>query len=179
MSIYEIILLFLMSLNVFIIILFLIKWNKRTSQQNALLENLLSSLKNVTVETESNSEKLNDEWRSYVFIQALTVRDAVYKQTIALHPQLIENAPASHGLSTPELSKAFRPEEIQAIYDFWNQFIDYKNNYWLTSENKIRTVFRGTIHDSNSEIAHLAYASKKLVHQLDERLKQMRATNFT
>ncbi|WP_026673181.1 hypothetical protein [Alkalihalobacterium bogoriense] len=179
MSIFETVSIFMISFIAILFAVFFIKWNKRTLQQLALLQNLLRTVENLTIETRQNSEKLNEEWRSYVFIQALTVREAVYKQTIALHPQLIEDAPVTHGLSTPELSKAFRPEEIQAIYEFWTIFNEYKSTYWLTNDNRIRTVFRGTIHDENSEIAHLAFASKKLVQQLDRQLKQIRATTFT
>lgn len=113
-------------------------------------------------------EELKGELQSYVYLQALAVRDAVYKQTNDIFLQAIEDAPKSHGLSAKELSTIFSREQIDYIHQFWQLFDQYLRKYWLTEQGSFKTVFR---HNELDEIHH---ASKTLVKKLDQLLKLLK-----
>ncbi|MEB1808719.1 MAG: hypothetical protein LPK26_15765 [Bacillaceae bacterium] len=130
------------------------------------MEDLLKHPNNKKIET----ERLTDEWRSYVFIQALQVREAVSKQVNNLHPKWIEEAPASHGLTHKELAEAFSPKQIEAITHFWRMFHQYTDNYWKTEEGKIKTVFKGSIDLKGSEVHTIQTVSNQLLPKLDQLL---------
>lgn len=116
------------------------------------------------------TEQLRDEWRSYVFIQALQVREAISKQVNNLHPKLIEEAPSSHGLSNKELSEAFTPEQIEAITYYWDLYRQYADTYWKTDQGKVKTVFKGSVDLKGSEVHRIQTASNQLLPKIDQLL---------
>ncbi|MFV8829370.1 hypothetical protein [Alkalihalobacterium sp. APHAB7] len=116
------------------------------------------------------TEQLRDEWRSYVFIQALQVREAISKQVSNLHPKLIEEAPSSHGLSNKELSEAFTPEQIEAITFYWDLYRQYADTYWKTDQGKVKTVFKGSVDLKGSEVHRIQTASNQILPKIDQLL---------
>lgn len=154
------------------ILLFIRKLMIEIKKLNKTNEQLLQTFKQNGHSLEEykkvEKEQLKEELHSYIYVQALQVRDAVYKQTNDLFQQAIEDAPKSHGLTIKQLSTMFTNEQIESIEQFWFLFNNYLNKYWLTDQGTYKTVF------PNKELQQIQQESKQLVKLLDQLLTKMK-----
>ncbi len=152
----------------------LIVMYRTLSVQKKILQEQLELLQQPTNFKLADKERLCEEWKSYVFVQALQVREAISKQVNNLHPKLIEDAPISHGLTNRELAEAFDSKQIEAITHFWNLFHQYIETHWKTEQGRIKTVFKGSINIDGSEVHRIHTVSNRLLPQLDQLLKRIK-----
>lgn len=168
-------LIFIIVLFAFFLVFKILKRIEKTQMEHInLSNNILQALKEDSPFREHWQEEAKEEWRSYVLMQALSVRDAVYKQTKGIHTHAIEHAPKEVGLTEKELVDAFSADEVQAITNYWALFSEYVNNYWLTPKGTYKKIFKGVERDPNSEAGAMLAASYQLIKQLDQLLQKIR-----
>ncbi|WP_209122512.1 hypothetical protein [Alkalihalobacillus sp. BA299] len=163
----------ILLVNLFILIM-LIRLCHSIKTQQKFLKQQIYLLENSQVLQLQKNDQLIDERRSYVFLQALQLRDAIAKQVSNLHPRAIEDAPFSHGLTAKELSESFSPMQLEAIASIWDLFHQYVDTYWRTEQGKIKTVFKGAVDLKGSEVHTILNASNQLIPKIDHLLKQMK-----
>ncbi|UCZ54714.1 hypothetical protein LGQ02_08205 [Bacillus shivajii] len=114
-----------------------------------------------------------EEVQRTVELQCMQVRNAVQKQTHQLHKKEIELSPKRLSVTNDELFVVYNENQIQAIDAFWREYQSYLQKYWLTKDENVRTVFRGSEDDPQSESAKVIYASKQLTKRLNDHLQHI------
>ncbi|RXJ03864.1 hypothetical protein DS745_00280 [Anaerobacillus alkaliphilus] len=118
-------------------------------------------------------QQLKEELTLTVLLKMFTVRNAVHKQIGNVHAKAIELAPHDVGISEVLLEKHFSLEEQTMIRSFWELFSQYKASYWITKNEKVKTVFTGDIEKRSGDVGRMILASENLVKKLDLLLIEM------
>ncbi|SER46203.1 hypothetical protein [Salipaludibacillus aurantiacus] len=132
--------------------------------------------KSFSPEAEENSRniyELDDERKRTIELQLLRIRNAVQKQTEDIHNKEIELAPKSLIFDTNTLKELYPPDQQALIHSFMNSFNNYLDRYWYTDKGKLKTVFRGAAHKTDTEAGKLVLASRELCHDMDQWLKKL------
>lgn len=122
-------------------------------------------------------EKLKDELIATVLLKMLMIRNAVQKQTTNIHVKLIERAPKDIGINQCLLTKYFTPQEVGNLNEFWELFIQYKRDYWISNNGHLKTVFSGDLEKKTGDAGKMAFASEQLVLTLDKLLSDFQTKN--
>ncbi|OLO42647.1 hypothetical protein BTR23_01145 [Alkalihalophilus pseudofirmus] len=171
MYIYPIIGILIINILMFIIFVFLYRALKK---QEILLQQQIELIENFAKKETTENEPPLEEWKTFVFLQALQVRESISKQVSNLHPKAIEDAPVSHGLTDKELAMIFSTQQVEGVILFWKLFHQYVDTYWKTEQGKIKTVFKGAIDIEGSEVHTIQTVSNQLLPKLDRLIKQMK-----
>jgi hypothetical protein len=137
----------------------------------------LNYLKSLSSKEPLNHENLKDELTATVLLKMFAIRNAVQKQETNIHVKVIENAPKEFGIDEQLLNKYFSNQHIALINEYWKLFDDYLNNYWVTKNGKLKTVFSGVIEKKSGDVGELMRGSEQLVLKLDRLLKDFQKLN--
>ncbi|MCE7791073.1 hypothetical protein K8O68_01415 [Salipaludibacillus sp. CUR1] len=132
--------------------------------------------KSSSSEAEENSGhvyELEDERKRTIELQLLRIRNAVQKQTEDIHKKEIELAPKSLVFDTNSIKDLYLPDQQMLIHSFMNSFNNYLDRYWYTDKGKLKSVFRGAAHKTDTEAGKLVLASRELCHNMDQWLKEL------
>jgi hypothetical protein len=127
-------------------------------------------------ETEGTLEgvyELEEERKRTIELQLLKIRNAVQKQTEDIHKKEIELAPKSLIFDNYTLKDLYPPDQQALIHSFMHSFNNYLDRYWYTDKGKLKTVFRGAAHKTDTEAGKLVLASRELCHDMDQWLKEL------
>lgn len=122
-------------------------------------------------------QKWEEEVKRTIEYQCLSIRNAVFKQTIDIHRREIELAPKDFLFDREILIRIYTPNELDIIDRFIQTFDAYLAECWYTKDGKLKTVFSGRISNVHSEAGNLIHRSKYLTQELDHLLKQLQFTS--
>ena len=123
-------------------------------------------------------EKWREEVKRTVELQCLSIRNAVFKQTIDIHQREIELAPKSFLFDEDILEEVYTAEELAVLNTFMDLFQTYLNHHWYTSQQQLKSVFSGRISNVESEAGKLVHRSKYLCSNMDQLLRKLTFTNI-
>ncbi|MFB4163492.1 hypothetical protein ACE1TI_06525 [Alteribacillus sp. JSM 102045] len=103
-------------------------------------------------------------------MQALEIRNIVYKQTKSPHPKAIEDTPSLISYDKKTLYKNFPADKARGIEQFFIYYEEYINTYWKGPEGQIKKVFRKNSRHGSSEKEQITEASSQLLKKLDRNL---------
>ncbi|SER44338.1 hypothetical protein [Salisediminibacterium halotolerans] len=127
-----------------------------------------------------SNEALDAEWREEVKrtveYQCLNIRNAVFKQTVDIHQREIELAPKHFLIDRDVLVDVYSRNELAIIDGFLRSFHHYLEEHWYTTDRQLKSVFPGSISNTQSEAGKVVYRSKQLTAEFDQLLAQLRFT---
>lgn len=119
----------------------------------------------------TDTVELNYDWeeevKRTVELQLMRIRNAVQKQTSSIHKKEIELAPKSFIFDDKKLMKVYNEEQRLILQTYISSFDTYLHRYWYTKNGKLKTVFKGTIENPETQAGQLVRSSHELCHQMD------------